>query len=77
MSWYCVNPEMRGKCIGKLSIGFAIVQAKELGKKYFRLYTPDYLLEAAAQIVYEKYGFKVVRTKKARGCTLIYRELEL
>jgi len=77
MSWYCVDPDMRGQGIGKMLIEYAIEKANELGKKYFRLYTSDYPLEADAQVVYEKYGFKITRTKKKRGWMQIFRELEL
>ena len=77
MNWYCVDPDKRGQGIGKALIEYAIERAREYGKKYFRLYTSDFHLEADAQIVYEKYGFKIIRTKKKKDYTLIYRELKL
>ena len=32
MSWYCVDPDMRGQGIGKMLIEFAIEKARELGQ---------------------------------------------
>ena len=74
LSWFCVDPEMRGQGIGKQLIEFSIEMARSYDKKYLRLYTSDDPNEAAAQVLYEKYGFKVFRSKKMRGYTLFYRE---
>jgi len=77
LSWFCVAPEMRGKGVGKLMLEFSIDKARALGKKYLRLYTSDDPNEAAAQGLYEKYGFKIISQKKKRGHTLFYREKAL
>ncbi|MCL2377486.1 MAG: GNAT family N-acetyltransferase [Defluviitaleaceae bacterium] len=77
LSWFCVNPNMRGQGIGKQLLEFSIDTAREYKKKYLRLYTSDDPNEAAAQFLYEKYGFRIVRTEKKRGYTLLYRELAL
>ena len=77
LSWFCVAPEARGQGIGKQLIEFSIEKARGYNKKYLRLYTSDDPNEAAAQVLYEKYGFKVVGTKKKRRYTLLYREREL
>ena len=77
LSWFCVDPDVRGKGIGKQLIEFSIEEARRCGKKYLRLYTSDDPGEAAAQFLYEKYGFGVTRTEKKRGYMLIYREREL
>ena len=77
LSWFCVDPAQRGKGIGKQLIEYSIDMAKKYNKKYFRLYTSNDPNEQAAQNLYEKYGFKIVKTKKKHVYTEIYRELEL
>ena len=74
LSWFCVAPEMRGKGVGKLLLEFSIDIAKGLGKKYLRLYTSDDPNEAAAQGLYDKYGFDIVSKKNKGTHTIIYRE---
>ena len=64
LAWFCVDPEQRGKGIGKKLIEYSINMAREYKKKYFRLYTSSDPNEAAAQNLYEKYGFKVIKKKK-------------
>jgi ribosomal protein S18 acetylase RimI-like enzyme len=77
LSWFCVAPEYRGQGIAKKLLEFSIELTKEQNKRYLRLYTSDDPGEAAAQELYEKYGFKIVRKQKRSDCTLYYRELEL
>ena len=77
LSWFCVDPDVRGKGIGKQLIEFSIETARGYGKKYLRLYTSDDPNEAAAQFLYEKYGFKLTRNEQKMGYVLFYRELEL
>ena len=74
LSWFCVDPDMRGQGVGKKLIEFSIEMARGYGKKYLRLYTSDDPNEAAAQFLYEKYGFKVVRVDRKWDHTIIYRE---
>ena len=77
LAWFCVDPGERGKGIGRELIEFSINKARGLGKQFFRLYTSDVPNEADAQILYEKYGFKVTERKKKPFYTLLYRELKL
>lgn len=77
LAWFCVDPEQRGKGIGKKLIEYSINMAREYKKKYFRLYTSNDPNETAAQNLYEKYGFKVIKKKKKLFYTKIYRELVL
>jgi ribosomal protein S18 acetylase RimI-like enzyme len=77
LAWFCVDPEQRGEGIGKKLIEYSINMAREYKKKYFRLYTSSDPNEAAAQNLYEKYGFKVIKRKKKLFYTKIYRELVL
>lgn len=77
LSWFCVAPEKRGLGIGKMLLEFSIKTAKDQNKKYLRLYTSDDPGEAAAQPLYEKYGFKITKKEKAKDHVLIYREKNL
>ena len=77
LAWFCVAPEQRGKGIGKQLMEHSINMAKGFNKKYFRLYTSSDPNEAAAQNLYEKYGFKVIKKEKKLFFTKIIRELEL
>ncbi|ACB85127.1 GNAT family N-acetyltransferase [Natranaerobius thermophilus] len=74
--WYCVDPEERGKRIGKKLLTYAIEQAKSRGAKYLRLYTSDDPNERAAQIVYEKHGLNEIKRKNKLFYTEIIRELK-
>ena len=74
LSWFCVHPDMRGQGIGKQLIEFSIEEARRRNAKYLRLYTSDDPNEAAAQFLYEQYGFKITRTEKKLTHTIIYRE---
>ena len=77
LSWYCVDPKQRGQGIGKMLIEFSIEKAKECSKDFLRLYTSDHPSEAAAQGLYEKYGFVVFKKEKYGSDTYLYRELDL
>jgi len=74
LSWFCVDPEYRGRGIAKQLIEFSIEEAKRRGYKCFRLYTSDDPNEANAQFLYEKYGFKVTGEEQKNGYTIFYRE---
>ena len=76
LAWFCVDPEARGKGIGKQLIEYSIDEGRKYNKKYFRLYTSTDKNEAAAQHLYEKYGFKIKTQKKTLFYTKIIRELE-
>ena len=77
LGWFCVDPNHRGRGIGKKLIEFSIVEARKHNKKYFRLYTSTDPNEAAAQNLYEKYGFKITRREQNRSGARIFRELKL
>jgi GNAT superfamily N-acetyltransferase len=77
LAWFCVAPEARRKGIGSRLLDFYIEQAKRTGLQYLRLYTSDRPVEAAAQILYESRGLKVVVKKWRPFYTTIYRELRL
>ena len=73
LSWFCVDPGQRGQGIGGILIEFAIEQAKARGKKMLCLYTSNDPNEAAAQVLYEKYGLKIVKEKRHMSYTTYYR----
>ncbi|UCD51832.1 MAG: GNAT family N-acetyltransferase [Phycisphaerales bacterium] len=74
LGWFCVAPERRGEGIGSMMLDFSIERAREAGKRYFRLYTSDDPDGAAAQRLYEKKGFAIVKVKKKRPFNVIYRQ---
>ena len=79
LSWYCVDPEFRGRGIGEKLLDFSIRQARLRGKKFFRCYTsindPN---EAAAQKLYEKKGLMVFRKGWKRGkYQIVHRQKKL
>lgn len=77
LSWFCVDPKQRGLGIGKILLNFSIDKARESNKRFLRLYTSDDPNEAAAQGLYEKHGFKIIKKKKYISHTILYRELIL
>ena len=77
MAWFCVDPAARGQGIGKRLIACASEHARARGARYFRLYTSTMPNEAAAQIVYEKHGFRLTHEKRRPFCKILYRELKL
>ncbi len=80
LSWFCVGPSQRGKGVGKKLLAFSIGKAKNRGKKFLRLYTslndPN---EAAAQKLYEKTGFGILKmnAEKRGKFSISYREKKL
>lgn len=77
LAWFCVDPDQRGQGIGKQLIEHSIIMAKIYNKRYFRLYTSSDPNEAAAQNLYDKYGFLVKKREKKLFYEKIYRELVL
>jgi GNAT superfamily N-acetyltransferase len=77
LAWFCVAPEARRRGIGSRLLDFSIDQARRTGRQYLRLYTSNRRNEAAAQILYESRGLKIVRKKRRLFYTTIYRELAL
>lgn len=79
LGWFCVAPHKRGLGIGQSLLDHTIKQAREKGKSFLRLYTSTSPHEAAAQKIYEKNGFHIVRTAQVKSSPhkRIYRELAL
>ncbi len=77
LGWFCVAPERRGAGIGSMMLDFSIERARETQKRYFRLYTSEAPYQAAAQRLYEKKGFSVVKVKKRRPFNIVYRQKTL
>jgi GNAT superfamily N-acetyltransferase len=88
LGWYCVDPKFRRKNIGKLLLNFAIDKAKKEGKKWLRLYTSNAPNEKMANKIYDKLGFKPIKSKKINKIInseknkefakdFVYRELKL
>lgn len=77
LSWFCVPSSKRGKGIGKKLLEFSIEKAREHSKAYLRLYTTTDPNEAAAQVLYENYGFTKIKERKHLNWVKIERELKL
>ncbi len=77
LAWFCVAPEARRQGTGSRLLDFSIEQAKRAGRSYLRLYTWDRSDAAAAQILYESRGLKIVCKKWRLFYTTLYRELLL
>ena len=80
LGWYCVAPDARGKKVGSELLDHTIQQAKNLNKKFLRLYTSTLPSEAVAQKVYQRKGFKIMKNmgrEKKDGYEIFYRQLEL
>ncbi|MBS1991338.1 MAG: GNAT family N-acetyltransferase [Cyanobacteria bacterium SZAS LIN-3] len=60
MGWMSVRPAYRGQGIGKMLVDFSKEQAAADGKQFLRLYTSNARGEAAAQVLYEKEGLRIV-----------------
>ncbi len=82
LGWFCVHPRWRGHGVGSQLLEFTIAEATKAGKRRLRLYTSTDPNEAAAQVVYEKRGFRLAGEKQPWlwrfwNIRLLYRELEL
>lgn len=80
LGWFCSDPDVRGKGIGRKTLEWTIDKAKELGYKKFRLYTSTDPNEAAAQNLYESVGLKIYKREKSEkfpGEEILYREMDL
>lgn len=64
LGWFCVDPAMRGKGVGKALLDFAAKTAAAEGHASVRLYTSTAPGEAAAQALYEREGYGLVRTEQ-------------
>ena len=77
ISWFCVAPAARQQGVGQALLDHAVSQAVAAGYKLIRLYTSTDPNEAAAQVLYEKNGFREYRRSPLLFTTLIYREKRL
>lgn len=76
LSWFCVHPDFRGRGLGKELLDFGIQLATRSEKKYLRLYTSTHPSEAKAQLLYERFGFRITGQEPWQGTVYnrIYRE---
>lgn len=76
LGWFCVDSMHRGKGVGDLLLEYTIEEARKKGAKYLRLYTSTRPEEMAAQKLYEKKGFKLMKrnSKKDGQYKIVYRE---
>ena len=79
LAMFCVDPTCRGQGIGRKLLEFSIDKAKAADKKFLRLYTSTDPNEATAQVLYDKYGFRITNEERYWGSQYkkVYRELEL
>ena len=80
LGWYCVAPKKRGERLGSEILQWTIDEARKRGFKKMKLYTSDNPIEAVAQHVYEKFGFKLVgkeRRSPNHNYTTLYRERKI
>ena len=63
--WFCVDPNFRGKGIGKLLLDFTIEKARERKAPILFLWTTADPSEKVAHEMYEGRGFKIVKKEKS------------
>ena len=67
LGWYVVRPSERGKGLGTALLNKAIQEARSRNARFLRLYTSDSEMTEGgkdAQIMYERFGFKIKRKKR-------------
>lgn len=75
LGWYCVRADVRRKGLGRALLQWTMETAQNRGFKKMKLYTSTDPNEGAAQILYEKLGFKVVGENEGDGIDrTIFRE---
>jgi GNAT superfamily N-acetyltransferase len=78
LGWFGVNPEIRGRGIGRQTLEWSINTARERGYKFLRLWTTTDPEEAIAQKLYDSVGLSVYKEELDKnGDTILYRELKL
>ena len=77
LSWFCVDPNARGRGIGQALIEHSVARARETGISLMRLYTSTDPNEASAQRLYVRNGFMEVGRKKGLRSTTVFREKKL
>ncbi len=77
LSWFCVAPQARGQGLGQALLAHTVAKAQKAGFNTIRLYTSTDPNEAAAQRLYEKNGFHIVKRCPGVGGTILFRERQL
>lgn len=80
LAWFCISYEKREKGLGSKLLEFSIDKAKKENKKFMRLYTSDHPNEVAANRLYDKRGFKLIKKESddnLPGINILYKELTL
>lgn len=77
LGFYCLEPEYRGKGIGKQVLSWTIEKAQTEGNTIMKLYTSPNEDLTTAQEIYDKFGFITTETEEKNGETVIYKELNL
>ena len=79
LAWFCLDPNVRGKGLGRQLLEWTMTKAKEEGYKVFRLYTSTDPNEAPAQKLYESIGLKVTEEKDddETPYKILYRQCNL
>lgn len=60
LGWMSVPRAYQGQGIGKKLVDFSVEEAQKDGREYLRLYTSTSRGESAAQMLYERQGFKIM-----------------
>lgn len=58
LGWLAVDPELRGRGIGRELLEFSIRATQQSGKRFLRLYTSSSPIEQKAHKLYESFGFR-------------------
>lgn len=79
LAWFCLDPDARGKGLGRKLLEWTMAKAKEEGYTAFRLYTSTDPNEAAAQKLYESVGLKITEEvdDPDSGYKIMYRGRDL
>ncbi len=77
LGWLCINPEFRGKGLGRKLIEWTMNKAREEGYRILKLYTSNDPDLDVSHILYAKLGFKTVGGRAGEGETLIYKQVKL
>lgn len=79
LAWYCIDPEARGKGMGRRLLEWTIDKARSEGYKLFKLYTSTDPNESVAQKLYESLGLEIINREKDVDSPyeIIYRQINL
>jgi GNAT superfamily N-acetyltransferase len=79
MAWYCLDPIMRGKGLGRKLLEWTMDKAREDGYKKFKLYTSTDPNESIAQKLYDDVGLNITAEEDDPNSPykIMYRERDL